>query len=115
MRHARGRRASASRIRGCLVAVLGALGASVFGVAPASAAGPAWRPVALADTTIAPGGAAGAVIQLRNVGDAPLDAASGEMRLTVTLPAGLSATSAGLLSSTALPEAAGWTCFGNVF
>ena len=95
-----------------LIALLGML---AIGAGSASAAAPAWRIVALADTTVAPGGSSGALVQVRNVGAASLDAVSGEMDLTVTLPPGLGATLIRLESSSANTDANGWTCFGNVY
>ena len=96
----------------CIIVVLGTL---ATGAASASATGPVWHPVALTDTTIAPGGSAGVLIEAINTGDANLDAANGEMDLTVTLPPGLSATAMTLLSTGGVPAGVGWTCFGNVF
>jgi uncharacterized repeat protein (TIGR01451 family) len=60
-------------------------------VAPALAA-PVWRIDAMSATTVAPGGTLRYIVEARNVGDAATDGST--LKLTATLPAGVTAVSA---------------------
>jgi uncharacterized repeat protein (TIGR01451 family) len=60
-------------------------------VAPVLAA-PVWRIDALSSTTVAPGGTLRYIVEARNVGDAATDGST--LKLTATLPAGVTAVSA---------------------
>jgi uncharacterized repeat protein (TIGR01451 family) len=74
------------------IAILAALGLLLLAAAPASQAaiGPKWRLDSMSNTTAAPGGEARYTIQLTNVGDAKLNAATQAFSFTGTLPAGFS-------------------------
>jgi len=74
--------------------------------AAAAAAEPAWRLDVQADTTAAPGGTLTYVVQMTNVGDAPVDPAGNPLTFTATLPRGVTA----LGGLTAPGGAVGWDC-----
>lgn len=99
------------RLRLPLVAALLCTG-FVLSVAAASAvaAEPAWRLDVQADTTAAPGGTLTYVVQMTNVGDAPVDPTGNPLTFTATLPRGV--TALGVL--TAPGGSAGWDCSGLV-
>lgn len=85
---------------GALLAMLCATAAS------ASAAAPAWRLDVQANTTVAPGGVLTYVLQMTNVGGAPVDPVNHPLAFTATLPSGVTA-----LGPLTTPNgSAGWDC-----
>jgi uncharacterized repeat protein (TIGR01451 family) len=98
----------AIRSRAALTAL--AAGAALFSLAaPAQAAAGKWRIDSLSNTTIAPGGTVHYLVQMTNVGNAPLDAGAQEVVLSGTLPKNVSFT--GLTQVRSL--IASWNCAGS--
>ena len=90
MRNAKGGRAIALALAGCLTTLL-------FAVAPAQAASPAkWKMESLSASSVEPGGVLHYVAEARNIGATPTDPAEA-IELSATLPAGVSVVSASVL------------------